>query len=256
MSEAEVTVMGAEITKRENDGANLLELARMLVADPDSDPEKLRAILGVKRDWEADEARKAFARAMAAFQADCPIIEKGDKAHNKAYARIDRIWRTIRPLMKEHGLCAMWTCQELRDAVCHVEGALMHSEGHSIPISGDVPLPAAITGQNAAQQMGSAMTYAKRYVLCGALNIVTGEDDDDGNAGDAETITRAKAHQLRKRVHEVGADERKFLAFAGVKCGDSISEADYEGIRECMLQSLNAMLEKRERANAKEDDHA
>ena len=43
-------------------------------------PETLRELLNVRREWEADEARKAFHLAVAAFQSRAPIIEKGDKA--------------------------------------------------------------------------------------------------------------------------------------------------------------------------------
>ncbi len=50
-----------------------------------------------------------------------------------------------------------------------------------------MPLPDIIRGQNAAQQAGSAETYGKRYALCAALGIVTGEDDDATRCG--STIT-------------------------------------------------------------------
>ena len=72
-------------------------------------PEQLREFIAARREWEEDEARKLYSQAIADFQSRCPIIEKGDKAHNKQYAAMDRIWRTIRPLMDETGLSIVWT---------------------------------------------------------------------------------------------------------------------------------------------------
>jgi hypothetical protein len=56
-------------------------------------------------------------------------------------------------------------------------------------------MPDKVTGQNAAQQMGSATTYAKRYALCSALGIVTGEDDD-GLAAGTSYVTKEQADEL------------------------------------------------------------
>lgn len=187
-------------------------------------PEHLEKLLAVKKDWEADEARKVFSAAVASFQGRCPIIEKGDKAYDKDYARIDRIWRTIRPLMDELGLSVTWNVCELREAaVCHVEGYLRHKQGHSERLVMDCPLPALIKtksgndAQNVAQQMGSAYTYAKRYAMCAALGIVTG-DDDDGHAAGAQFVTYQQAEELEMLMQTcrgiAGFDEAKFWAWA------------------------------------------
>ena len=56
------------------------------------DPQYLRELLAVRREWEADEARKAYFRAISEFQSRAPIIEKADDAHGKKYAKMDRIW--------------------------------------------------------------------------------------------------------------------------------------------------------------------
>jgi hypothetical protein len=158
-------------------------------------PEQLREFLAARREWEADEARKLYSQAIADFQSRCPIIEKGDKAHNKQYAAMDRIWRSIRPLMDETGLSIVWTVNAATEYGLHIEGEIRHKAGHSVPISYDLPMPDKVTGQNAAQQMGSATTYARRYAMCSALGIITGEDDDGHTAGTA-FVTREQVEEL------------------------------------------------------------
>lgn len=166
------------------------------------DPAYLRELLAVRKDWEADEARKAYSAAVAEFQGRCPIIEKSDEAHNKKYARMDRIWRETRPLRAELGLAATWLVCELRpEGLCHIEGMLRHRSGHSERLAMDVPLPELIKGQNVAQQMGSAYTYAQRYAVCAALGIVTGVDsDDDGNDAGTSFITADQAQVIADKL--------------------------------------------------------
>ncbi len=162
-------------------------------------PETVGAMLTLRREYEADEARKAFHLAVAAFQSRAPIIDKGDTAHNKQYARMDRIWRAVRPITSDLGLSVTWQVCELRGAVAHVEGCLGHALGHSVKLAMDVPLPELIKGQNLAQQTGSAFTYAQRYAFCAALGIVTG-DDDDGHAAGTQFVDAAQARQIWELV--------------------------------------------------------
>ncbi len=184
-------------------------------------PETLRELLAVRREWEADEARKAYNVAVSEFQRRCPIIEKADKAYDKQYARMDRIWRTIRPLLGELGLSATWQACELRgDGLCHVDGQLRHRDGHGEKLAQDIPMPELIKGQNRAQQMGSAATYAKRYALSAALGIVTG-DDDDGHRAGTQFVTHDQAQEITQLVDAArgvaGFNEGAFWKWAGVE---------------------------------------
>lgn len=183
--------MSAELALAGENGG-FIPLIREAIASK-ADPAQLRELLAVRREWESDEARKTFSLAVSDFQRRAPIISKGDKAYDKDYARMDRIWREVRPLLTELGLSVTWQACELRDgAICHVEGMLRHRDGHGERLVYDVPVPDLLKGQNKAQQMGSASTYAKRYAFCGALGIVTG-DDDDGHAAATQFITRDQA---------------------------------------------------------------
>lgn len=210
-----------------------------------ADPATLRELLAVKREWEADEARKAYFRAISEFQNRAPIIEKGDKAYDKMYARMDRIWRTVRPLMTELGLSCTWQgCEIGNDGkLCHVTGQLGHVLGHSVPLIMDVAIPELLKGQNAAQQVGSARTYAQRYAFCAALGIQTGEDDD-GN-GITPKITEAQAKEIEGLLREGEALDRgmtgRFLEWMGV---DHVNDIPMEGYllakRELTLKLKNA----------------
>jgi len=199
-------------------------------------PDHLRELLAVRREWEADEARKAFNLSVSEFQRRAPIIAKADKAYDKEYARMDRIWREIRPLLTELGLSVSWQICELREGVCHVEGMLRHKDGHGERLVYDCPLPAIIKtksggdAQNAAQQMGSATTYAKRYAMTGALGIVTGEDDDGHRAG-TQFVTHEQAEQIKDLISAAKGiadfDESKFWKWIAAECAADIPAARF-----------------------------
>jgi hypothetical protein len=54
---------------------------------------------------------------------------------------------------------------------------VLHESGESM--EGCQPV---LSAKADAQSMGSALTYARRYGLCAALGLVSGDEDDDGNA--------------------------------------------------------------------------
>ncbi len=204
-------------------------------------PEVLRELLAVKKDWEADEARKAFNLAVSDFQRRCPIIEKADKAYDKVYARMDRIWREIRPLAGELGLSVTWQIAELRDGMCHVEGQLRHRDGHGERLSYDCPLPELIKGQNLAQQMASAQTYAKRYAMCAALGIVSG-DDDDGHKAGTQYITHDQAVEINDMIEAAKGlatfNEKAFWGFAGASSAGEIAANRYAQVKQALTNKL------------------
>lgn len=197
-----------------------------------ADPAYLRELLQVREQWEAGEARKLYSQAIAEFQSRCPIIEKADKAHNKQYAAMDRIWRTIRPLLDETGLSVVWTANTVTEYGLRIEGEIRHKAGHAVPISYDLPMPDKVTGQNAAQQMGSATTYAKRYALCSALGIVTGEDDD-GMAAGTQYVTKEQADELLAILDTLADRDGALSAMLEYAECDSVSDIPADKFAKC-----------------------
>jgi len=218
------------IPDNQSQAAAMIQMA----VDKGMPAEQLREFLAARREWEADEARKAYSQAIADFQSRCPIIEKGDKAHNKAYAAMDRIWRTIRPLLDETGLSIVWTVNANTEYGLHIEGEIRHRAGHSVAIAYDLPMPDKVTGQNAAQQMGSASSYAKRYATCAALGIVTGEDDD-GLAAGTSYVTKEQADELAALVRNTPQGTLEaLLEWAACDSLTDIPASKYNGAKKAL----------------------
>lgn len=204
-------------------------LIMQAVSDPACDPAKMRALLDVRRDWMEDEAKTAFNRAVVEFQQKAKIIAKGDMNNGKAYAKMDRIWREIRPLMEECCLGVTWESVKTTGEMCILDGHLRHSAGHAEALHHEMPLPDKNNGTNAAQRAGSGETYAKRYATCAALGIQTGVDDD-GTGGEAKPAAGKRIETARALMREKGKAEAKACEYLRVRALEDATADQIESL--------------------------
>ena len=150
----------------------------------------------------------AFAEALAAFQAEMPTVRKNQRAnagnYSYDYADLTDITEAAAPVLARHGLS--WTAAPtITEHGFVLRYALLHSAGHRE--AGDFPLPDP--AKFSAQQIGSWLTYARRYALCAVTGIAPGGDDDDAvKAGDARSadITHAP-HRAQRHNGKPPADD-------------------------------------------------
>lgn len=195
----------------------------------------VKELVALQERMQAKEAEKAFARAKHAMQAEMPPIQAvkpvPDRDGNIKYhfAPFEHIMEQVRPFLLKHGFSLSFS-MEATDGRITQTCKLTHVDGHSQSNSSSVRIGKGPPGASETQADGAASTYAKRFALCDALNIVI-ERDSDGNHTDAKVIGAPiapdKVVYLRELVKETKSDEAKFLAFAGVKRFEDIGEADY-----------------------------
>lgn len=112
---------------------------------------------------------------LAAFQAKVPTIKKNaiNPHFKNKYADLAEIMQTIRPILSEVGLLMIQRIES--DSLCTV---IMCPESQT---QESACLP--ITQGLSAQQLGSYLTYIRRYSLASLLCLDTDEDDDGNEAG-------------------------------------------------------------------------
>lgn len=130
-------------------------------------------------------AGPALAVALAAFQAAMPTVLKGNTAtvptksggqYRYTYADLGDVVRAAMPLLTTNGLSFSVCPRRCEDGKYELAGILLHESGEYL--EGALPLP----HHGTAQELGSAITYARRYLLGAMTGIVT-DDDDDGRLG-------------------------------------------------------------------------
>jgi hypothetical protein len=133
------------------------------------------------------------AQALLAAQKELPKITKDKQAHHSKYADLATITEHVFPVLTKHGL--VWTCQPtmVSDTQLVLRWALIHAPSGD-RWTGDYPIPAT-----SPQTIGGAMTYARRYALCGVLGVVADEDDDGQEAENAQAAQAQSNRRTRNR---------------------------------------------------------
>lgn len=147
--------------------------------------------------------------ALAAFQGEMPRVAKDKKAnvamkgggsYSYSYADLADIAAAAMPLLSKHGLSFITTPTITDAGNLVLIGVLAHSTGQTIegtlPLSGRTP-----------QEIGSALTYARRYLLGAMTGIVTDDDDDGSIANEAQK----REHAEREAAQRAATEARRHL---------------------------------------------
>lgn len=158
-----------------------------------------------------------LSKALTAFQKAAPKIAKDKTAtvptksganYSYDYADLASIWDKIRGNLADNFLSIIQS-PTTHSGEPHLTTIVAHSSGEWVEDS----MPLKIT-QDTPQGQGSAITYARRYMLCAMLGIVA---DSDNDAQDHKTISPIQKKQLfdtAKRVMpELGDDPLSMVRF-------------------------------------------
>jgi hypothetical protein len=204
------------------------------MAASDVDPEKLAQMMTLCERYEANDAAQKFSAALARFQAKCPAITKRRKidlggGSGPLYASLDDIMKEIKPLLADCGLCITFSAEVTEAGQIHVLCNIRHGR-HVETSEITLPIPAQMR-VNDTQKMGAALSYAKRYALCSALNITVTDEDTDAN-GLAATIDEEQYAKLVEWFESSGEGPGPTLKFCKVKSPSEIPAAMFPVIIE------------------------
>src|SRR5690606_8674966 len=118
------------------DGEIMGLLARAVEAG--ASVEALERLVALKERVDAEQARRAYFEALAAAQEEMPEVPKSRTAqiatrsgasYSYRYAALEDITRTIRPILRKHGLSYAWDVTQGENALV-VTCVLRHVDGH------------------------------------------------------------------------------------------------------------------------------
>lgn len=159
-----------------------------------ADLEKLEKLMDLQARWEATEARKAYAEAMAAFKADPPDILKNKHVNRGSagtfdQATHDEVSGKVAEALSRHGLFHTWSFREEGKTV-YVTCRLTHRQGHFEEFTMAGP-PDTSGNKSPLQAIASTQTFLQRYTLLGITGLSSREmraaDRVDDDAGAAPT---------------------------------------------------------------------
>ena len=224
--------MTTALTTTNNDGATLLAIIQQAAQQPDLDIAKMQQLMELKREWDRDRAAETYSAAITEFQKRCPQIHKGRKpvsGPSYTYASYDDVMVVVSPILAECGIAVTFSTDCADKAIkttCRLRVGT-HYEDHVFTI----PVPEMRV--NETQKYGAALSYAKRYALQSALNIVVTDEDTDASNLVAKTITGQQVDELSAEIDKRQADPVRFLAAFGI---DALCDMPANRFAEAMTQ--------------------
>lgn len=224
-----------------------------MLADPKISADKMQILLQMQQSIMADSRREAFQAAFAAMSAEMPQVDKrgivelvkdGKALGRYNFAKWEDMDTVIRPIMHRHGFALSFP-QRIENGKQIIIGKLLHSAGH-FEISERAVTADPGPGRNNAQAEGSGLSYAKRYVAEGLLNIVRKGQDDDGIASGLKPVDAAQVKQLEGLLGETGTKTETFLRMfvTSAETLGAIPARDFPRLLNALEEKKRSLIEK------------
>lgn len=201
-----------------------------------ADPATLRELLAVRREWEADEARKSFNRAMTECQKQLPVVVKFNARNshtNSDYVKYDELMKVCKPVMSRNGItisAGEKPCD--RDGFILVVATVRHEDGHSEEYCRYAPIDNLGPKGNATKSLlhgcQSSMSYMLRKLVESIFGIAESGDDDDGHIAGTNYVTREQVEEMQKLLAKCpDGTLASLLSFAGCESVETVPQAKF-----------------------------
>lgn len=142
------------------------------------DPQTLREVFELQREYDRERAKRLFAEAKVALKRDLPTILPHDKPvefNGKVqytHTTLAAVFRAAIPHLTNYGFDLSWSAGTLESGRVAVTTKLLHIGGHeeSFTLESD---PDKSGHKNDPQSIGSTMSFLERYGALAILGIVT-----------------------------------------------------------------------------------
>jgi ERF superfamily len=190
--------------------------------------------------------------------------DKTNPFHKSKYTSLDAVLASVEPALLENGLVLMHKIDE-----GHLITILYHESGEEM--ASTIKLPESID----PQKIGSALTYYRRYAICGLLSICADEDDDAQSASDASkkqaTVPRSQRpdpppykpvakpveptpketcqQEVISLIREIGwskAQSKEWAANFSAKPKEEWTLKEWESAREKLIYTLDDVIQQRD----------
>ncbi len=231
------TKKGEVVIREEIKGTPALLISQAIAQGRDLS--QLKDLLAIQKDYEANEARKAYHKAMAEFKANLPQITKDKKVNYSAgggqvrysHASLFNVMNTLNPALSKYSLSVAWIQKQTQTEIsvtCRVTHALGYSEETTLSAQADKS-----GSKNDIQAIGSTVAYLQRYTVLALIGTATKDMDDDGKAAgpalNQEKITEAQLSEMLDIIDnsDPKISKKKFLEFLKIAKLEDLPKTDY-----------------------------
>lgn len=238
MSEKSHTIVLQPATEMLPDRVSPVVSQGMRILEKSPDPATLRELLTIQREWEHEEARKAFEQAMVRLKAALPSVLERDKVVDfqtqkgrttYRHTSLASAMETVTPHLTEHGFSLAWTPATAQGQVS-VTCILTHVGGHSKSTTINAPVDTS-GNKSPAQGVASTITLLQRYTALALLGIATADMvDPDPPQPQPGEINPERALKATGWLRKQGVDVSEAEAYLGKSVADWTND-DIDGLR-------------------------
>lgn len=235
-------------------------LIQTIASNPAFDAARVTAVIDANERIIRFNAEAEFNAAMNSCQSEMPRVKKNGKIEfidkngakrETPFAKLEDIDEVVRPIYQKHGFSVRYKTGTASDGKPIVYCIISHRGGHAE--KDELTLPLDTSGsKNNLQAMGSTISYAKRYMIENAFNIIREGADDDAKT--SFPITPEQAKQISDLVKETKSDEAKFLAFSEADKIENIQTKNFDKVLNMLNSKKTAKTVTATNPNAKKDD--
>jgi hypothetical protein len=198
-----------------------------------------------------DSIAPAFIKAQASLTD--PV--KDTQGYGYKYATLDQILQIVRPVLSANGLAVMQHLEGGENGHVSVKTVILHESGQTMESTMSMPISAK-KGLSAEQNVGAAVSYARRYALQSCLGLMAEEDTDAADAAPKKTNGKAKPvafispeqeSEIRARGDACTVNWIKLCGVLGIAEVAALAAEDYD-------KALALIQMKQEQVN-KENDY-
>lgn len=196
----------------------------MLATSPT--PEALEKILSLQRQWEKDEARRAYSTALVELKRALPPFLSRDKTVDftgstgkrttYTHTSLAGAMETVQPHLTEFGFSLTWRPGTNEKGGVTVTAILTHRQGHSEEATLTAP-PDTTGNKSSAQAIASTITLLQRYSALAILGLATADMvEPTGQApSDENGVDTARNMKAMSAIAKAGKSKAEAEKFAG-----------------------------------------
>lgn len=204
--------------------------------------EQISSVLAMQRDFEADEARKAYVSDMALLKLNPPQILKDKLVSfdrtSYMHATLGGVTKAVVDALASHGFSHSWVTKQANGLItvtCKITHRMGHSESTSMEAA-----PDQSGKKNAIQAVASSITYMQRYTLLAACGLATMDMPDDDGQGGIDPMEAPYVDSLIANLQTTTTDDGA-LAYWNQNKGEIKSADQYARFKEACIAHRNAL---------------
>lgn len=209
----------------------LEEVALEVARDQTADLTKMRELITLVHEQKVNSV-------IALAKPEMPVIVADSfNTHTKSkWARLEKVSAALDPIMRRHHLTITWGMADspmpdhyrvIGDLVWTPQPGVSYVKKYFLDVPSDAAGPKGGGTKSPVQGIGSAISYARRYLKLMMFDITIAREDTDGQ-GEVETVGSDELVELNKLIKDTQANVEDFCNHFGIEAIPELRKRDYQ----------------------------